>query len=264
MFSLSPEEQDQYRTDGYLTRHAVLDAGEVRALQRAAENAADRAFELCGSGHHYVLDGKRFVDSGYRTIQFEHAPDSEKIRVIEPVQDLDAGLDGLVDDPRIVEPMMDLVGSASLSLWTAKLNLKYPREGSGFPWHQDSPYWIHDCRHVDRLPNVLVAFDDCTVTNGCLRIIRGSHRDGCLPGTDDGSQLGGFYTDPALVDESRCVSMEVPAGSLVFFSPHVIHGSEPNTSALPRRALVLTYQPGGFPQLKSGKVRNIRIRTERT
>jgi ectoine hydroxylase-related dioxygenase (phytanoyl-CoA dioxygenase family) len=51
--------------------------------------------------------------------------------------------------------------------------------------------------------------------------------------------------------------MVVAAGSLVFFSPHSVHGSLPNRSDRPRRALVLTYQPAGHPMLKSGVVRNV-------
>jgi ectoine hydroxylase-related dioxygenase (phytanoyl-CoA dioxygenase family) len=54
------------------------------------------------------------------------------------------------------------------------------------------------------------------------------------------------------------VALEVPAGSLVFFDPHIVHGSGPNTSEAPRRALILTYQPAGHPTLKSRQIRNIR------
>jgi len=88
-------------------------------------------------------------------------------------------------------------------------------------------------------------------------VIDKSHFRGCLPGTSDGSQLGGFFTDPACFDESDQVAMEAPAGSLVFFDPHAIHGSEPNLSANPRRAMVLTYQPANFSMLKTGEVRNV-------
>jgi ectoine hydroxylase-related dioxygenase (phytanoyl-CoA dioxygenase family) len=51
--------------------------------------------------------------------------------------------------------------------------------------------------------------------------------------------------------------MIVPAGSLVFFNPHAVHGSFPNDSDRPRRALVLTYQPAGYPTLKSKQVHNV-------
>ncbi|MGI9323346.1 MAG: phytanoyl-CoA dioxygenase family protein, partial [Pseudomonadales bacterium] len=111
--------------------------------------------------------------------------------------------------------------------------------------------------HVGRLPNAYLAFDDAALNNGCLGIIRGSHLEGCLPGTDDGSQLGGFFTSPQAFRASDAVWMEVLAGSLVFFDPYAVHGSGPNRSAKPRRAMIMTYQPPNHPMLKTGEVCNV-------
>ena len=255
--SLSPEELASYRREGFLIRPGIFNRAEVQAFQQAAERAAARAHSACAGGTTYHLDGKRFVDIGHMTVQYEHRPGSELIRVIEPVHELASTFDALIDDERLVAPMRQLVGAEALALWTDKLNLKRPREGSAFGWHQDSPYWVHDCSHVDQLPNVMVTFDDASEANGCFRVIRGSHQAGCLPGTTDGSQLGGFYTDPRAFDEADQVLMEAPAGSAIFFDPHTIHGSLPNLSEEPRRAIVITYQPAGFPALKSGEVRNV-------
>ena len=52
--------------------------------------------------------------------------------------------------------MRDLVADEHISLFTDKLNLKRPREGSGFRYHQDSPYWAFHCAHLDQLPNVML------------------------------------------------------------------------------------------------------------
>ncbi len=246
----------RYREDGFFVREAVFEPEELQRLREAADRAVAVAQQLSERGRTYHLDGKRFVDAGHVTIQFEHAPGSEQVRVIEPVHELDVRFDALVDDPLIVRPMCGLIGQEQVALWTAKLNLKVAGNGSGFGWHQDSPYWVHDCAHVDLLPNVMVAFDDASEANGCLRVVRGSHRQGCLPGTSDGTQLGGFFTSPDYFDEAQQVAMEVPAGSLIFFSPHAVHGSLPNRSAHPRRAIVLTYQPGDQRMLKNGRVRN--------
>lgn len=254
---LSDRERRQWLEDGYLVRDAVFGAAEVARLQGAVEQAAALARDRSAGGVAYALDGNRFVDLPDRTtVQFEHRPGSDTIRVIEPAHHLAPALDALVDDPRLVQPMIELVGAPAVALWTDKLNLKRPLEGSGFGWHQDSPYWIHDCDHVDRLVNVMVTLDAASEANGCFRVIRGSHRHGRLPGTDDGSQLGGFFTDPACFDLSQQVAMTLPAGSLVWFGAHVVHGSGPNRSTLARRALVLTYQPAGLPMLKTGRVRN--------
>ena len=255
--SLSPEELESYRQDGYLIRPAIFGEPEIGRFREAAELAVERAAAAVRAGNTYHLDGKRFVDVGHMTVQFEHSPGSELIRVIEPVHELAPAFDALIDDQRLVAPMRQLVGAEELALWTDKLNLKRPREGSAFGWHQDSPYWVHDCDHVDQLPNVMVTFDDADETNGCFRVIRGSHRQGCLPGTADGSQLGGFYTDPDAFREEDQVPMAAPAGSAIFFDPHTVHGSLPNPSGKPRRAIIITYQPAGFPALKSGAVRNV-------
>jgi hypothetical protein len=253
---LTAEELRAYQRDGFLIRPRRADRRRARRGARRRGADGGRRGGAGEPGHGYVLDGKRFVDAEGVTVQFEHAPGSETVRVIEPAHRFDRRWEALIDDERLVAPMRALVGSDRVALWTDKLNLKHPREGSGFRWHQDSPYWMHDCGHVDQLPNVMVTLDDADADNGCLRIIRGSHRRGMLPGTADGSQLGGFFTDPACFDEADQVLLEAPAGSLVFFSPHAIHGSQPNRSDRPRRAWIVTYQPADFPMLKLPQVRN--------
>lgn len=258
---LNADEARFYRAQGFLVREGQFDTPEITRLVQAVEDAAALALarsEDMQAARTYILDGKRFIDLNHVTVQFEPPPFDPAIKVIEPVCELHPKLDALLDDPRLTAPMRDIIGSEAIGLWTNKLNLKRPRAGSGFGWHQDSPYWIHDCGHVDLLPNVMVVLDDASAENGCFRVIRGSHREGCLPGTDDGTQLGGFYTDPARFDPGNAVALEVPAGSLIFFDPHSVHGSGPNTSATPRRALIITYQPAGHPTLKSRQIRNVR------
>lgn len=253
---ISSDETRAYREDGFFCREAAFSAEEVERLRAAAERVASRAQQQSAHGDGYAIDGNRYVDTAGSTVQFEHADASTTIRVIEPFCHFDPVFDALLDDPRIVEPMRGVVGSETVALWTDKLNLKRPREGSAFRWHQDSPYWTHACGHVDRLPNVMVTLDDAHAGNGCFRVVRGSHTKGCLPGIYDDSTLGPLFTDPRYFDEDDQVAIEVPAGSLVFFSPHTVHGSQPNESAEPRRALVLTYQPGGEPMFKREGTRN--------
>ena len=255
--TLTDREREAWKRDGYFVREAVFDAAECADLVAAAEAAAVRATARCPEGRTYFLDGKRFVDVDHHTVQFEHAPGSEDVKVIETVHEFDPRLTALIDDPRLTVPMRGLLGTSELSLWTDKLNLKRPGVGSGFGWHQDSPYWVHDHDRVDDLPNVMVTFDDADAGNGALGFIRGSHTRGCLPGTSDGTQLGGFYTDPGSYDAAAEVVVAAPAGSLVFFSPHIVHGSQPNTSDRPRRAMVITYQPGIAPTLKARTPRPI-------
>ena len=256
-FELNGLELASYAQDGYCIRRDLFNPTEVQQLLQAIESATQRARSLAPTGNTYHLDGKRFIDVGHLTLQYEHQADSDELRVIEPVYELDERLDQLADDPRLVHPMQQLIERDTLALWTAKLNLKPARTGSGFGWHQDSPYWVHASDDVDRLPNVYIALDDANERNGCLCAIRASHKRGCLPGTSDGGQLGGFFTDPKLFEQADRVALEMRAGTVVFFDPHLVHGSAANPTDQPRRALIYTYQPGGLPALKSGKTRNV-------
>jgi ectoine hydroxylase len=253
---LSLEERKTYTENGFLIRPALFDGDELADLRAAAERAVAQAASAAGTPEAcYAIDGNRYVEAGGTTIQLEHSEGSQTVRVLEPFHRLDPRFDGLIDDPRFVEPMRDLVGAEELSLFTDKLNLKRPREGSRFRWHQDSPYWVFDCPHVDRLVNAMLALDDASCENGCLRLVPGSHRAGLLPGLSGEGTLGPLFTDPRSFDASRAVPAEMPAGSLLFFSPHVVHGSEPNASEKPRRALLFTYQPAPHTMFRLPSVR---------
>jgi hypothetical protein len=243
-------ERRAWDDDGFFLRPAVFDARELEALREAAERVAAAAARLAVEGRSYVVDGNRYVDVGATTIQYEHGSDGPTLRVVEPFHHLDPLFDRLVEDPRLVDPMCDLLDTERVALWTDKINLKRPREGSGFRWHQDSPYWVHASPHVDRLPNVMLALDGADTGNGCLRVVRGSHRRGLLPGREGDGVLGPLFTDPRHFDASAQVPAVMPAGSLLFFSPHTVHGSESNRSDRARRACILTYQPAGFDMFK--------------
>jgi hypothetical protein len=267
---LTDDEHCAYLEQGFFVRQSVFLGSEVALLQSASQHAVDRARQLSepslidspfdtsiNCGRAYVLDNAKFVDHEHITVQFEHAQDSTDVRVIEPINDLVPAFDELLDDDRLLAPMRGLIGQQALALWTAKLNLKPALCGSGFGWHQDSPYWIHDCEHVDLLPNVMLTLDPFTLNNGALQVVPGSHVQGRLPGCTDGRQLAGFYTDPSAFDASAAQTLVVAAGSCIFFSPHLVHGSGPNQSEQQRRAVIMTYQPGGFAALKSGQLRAV-------
>jgi ectoine hydroxylase-related dioxygenase (phytanoyl-CoA dioxygenase family) len=256
--SLTPAERRAWRDDGFFVRRAVFSESELAALREAAERVvsdADRAARA--SLETYAIDGNRYAEGGGSTIQWEHAEGSETLRVVEPFHHLDDAFDRLVEDPRIVDPMCDLLGADRAALFTDKLNLKRPGEGSRFRWHQDSPYWGHFCDHLDQLPNVMLALDDASEENGCFRVVRASHREGALPGREGDGVLGPLFTDERYFDVSQQVPAVVPAGSLIFFSPHTVHGSEPNRSDRQRRALVLTYQPADKRMFKVPRTRNV-------
>jgi ectoine hydroxylase-related dioxygenase (phytanoyl-CoA dioxygenase family) len=247
---LTALEKRAYAEDGFFIRKGVFGGGEIDEIRDAVERCAARASAAAAGGRTYQIDGNVYCEVSGATIQFEHLPGTKTVRVIEPFHHLDERIDRLIDDPRLVDPIRGLLGEVEISLFTDKLNLKRPGEGSRFRWHQDSPYWAHFHPDVERLPNAMISIDDATEVNGCLRVIPGSHRDGMLPGLEGEGRLGPLFTDPAHFDESLQVPVILSAGSLLFFSPSIVHGSEPNNSTERRRALIFTYQRGAGRMFK--------------
>jgi phytanoyl-CoA hydroxylase len=249
-FGLSALEKRAYAEDGFFIREGAFNGDEIDEIRGAVERCAARASAAAAGGRTYQIDGNVYCEASGATIQFEHLPGSKTVRVVEPFHHLDERIDRLIDDPRLVDPIRGLLGELEISLFTDKLNLKRPGVGSRFRWHQDSPYWAHFHPDVERLPNAMISADDATEVNGCLRVIPGSHRGGMLPGLEGEGRLGPLFTDPAHFDESLQVPVVLSAGSTLFFSPSIVHGSEPNDSKERRRALIFTYQGGARRMFK--------------
>jgi hypothetical protein len=254
--ALTDVEMQAYRSQGYILRRAVFSRVEIEQLNAVIDPLAAAAVARSHEGHEYRIDGRRFVDLGDQTLQFEPAPFEQNLRVLEPAHPLSSAVLTLLRDARLVQPMQALTGSDHVSLWTDKINFKRPG-GSEFGWHQDAPYWMHDATHLTQLPNVMVTLDDVVPGSGGFRVVQGSHQAGIYPARNDGTQLEGFYTHDDQVDFSQVIEFNEPAGSAIFFDPFLIHGSACNQSGKRRRALIATYQPANLPTLKTKQVVNL-------
>jgi ectoine hydroxylase-related dioxygenase (phytanoyl-CoA dioxygenase family) len=247
------DELARYRRDGYFVRERVFGEAELAQMRACVERVharVSRAASAPGAAEVQRIDEKRYQDLLGSLVKWEWQEARADVRSMEPFLHLDPDLETLVDDPRLWQPASLLCGAERLALFTDKLNFKRPG-GAEFPWHQDSPYFVFECPHVDRLVSLQVYLDDATLENGCLWMIPGSHAHGRLPCFEDQGTLGRLYTDVerALPGAQR-VAIEAPAGSVIFFNGDVVHGSRSNRTAASRRAFVLTYQPAGHAQFR--------------
>jgi phytanoyl-CoA hydroxylase len=117
--------------------------------------------------------------------------------------------------------------------------------GTGLPalWHQDGAPWARRLAGAPAL-TLWIALDDADHTNGGLRVIPGSHALDPVPLRQNAvtPSLFGVEMDPALVDETLAVDVPLAAGDVSVHHAHVIHGSGPNRSDRPRRALAIRYR----------------------
>jgi ectoine hydroxylase-related dioxygenase (phytanoyl-CoA dioxygenase family) len=63
--------------------------------------------------------------------------------------------------------------------------------------------------------------------------------------------FGALAMDAQAFDMTRLQPLEVEAGDVVFFGAFLVHRSLPNRSGSDRRALLYSFQPGGFPHARN-------------
>ena len=134
-------------------------------------------------------------------------------------------------------------------LFKEKLNLK-PPGGSGFAPHLDSPSLR--ISFGDDGPStfvtVMVAIDDMTTKNGCLKVCKGpwnecNHVETIKPQDDGNPDAGGRAgaIEDEVAEQQLFEPITCKGGDIAAFNGFAPHRSSSNTSPFPRRAVFLTY-----------------------
>ncbi|GAA1070167.1 hypothetical protein GCM10009665_78070 [Kitasatospora nipponensis] len=129
-----------------------------------------------------------------------------------------------------------------------------PQEPSNLvPWHFDKHYW-QTCTS-QRMLTAFIPFHDCGPEQGTITMVDGSHRWQERPGGDDSSRHFAQRDRSELEtilelnadfngEQVRKIPIEIPRGHVSFHHCRTYHGSGPNLSPLPRRAVSLHLQDG--------------------
>ncbi len=215
---LATEHVSFFRTHGYVVAPGFFAGRDLAALQ-----AEVTRLQNAGRLRNVATDGNGVTTStAKRNLQLcpcvEHSP---LIRALPFHERLLSAVSQLIGDP--------------LMLQLDQIFLKPAGDGMGTNWHQDNAYFkISDPRMGLA---AWISIDDATVANGTLHIVPDSFSE-ALPHERDP------FSDHHIrchVDESAAVPMEVPAGSVVFFSFGTPHATRGNTSDRDRAALALHF-----------------------
>lgn len=142
----------------------------------------------------------------------------------------------------IIDMVEQLIGP-DIALWNSSFFAKPAGNGRATPWHQDGEYWpicpLATC-------TVWLAVDDSTRENGCLQVIKGSHKPQEL--LEHETNPNPNYTlnqelPTSAFDESKAADLVLKAGQISLHDVYLAHGSEANTSAKPRRGLTMRFMP---------------------
>jgi phytanoyl-CoA hydroxylase len=134
-------------------------------------------------------------------------------------------------------------GATPVCHFHSKLMQKEPRVGGAWEWHQDYGYWYKNQFLLpDQMMSVMVAITDANRLNGCLQVIKGSHKMGRVEHGFAGEQNGASqaYVDLALKTMEH-VYVELKAGDVLFFHSNLLHRSEANLSDNARWSLISCY-----------------------
>ncbi|MCY7349414.1 MAG: phytanoyl-CoA dioxygenase family protein [Cytophagaceae bacterium] len=145
---------------------------------------------------------------------------------------------------RMVESVAMLLDSdAPVCHFHSKLMMKEPRVGGAWEWHQDYGYWYkNEFLFPDQMVSVMVALNAATIENGCLQVIKGSHKMGRVEHGFAGEQVG---ADATMVENAlktmELVYAELQPGDTLFFHSNILHRSDANLSDKPRWSFISAY-----------------------
>jgi len=215
--TLSAHQVEQYHRDGFVYPVPVMPATEAAGLRRQLE-----AVEARQGGS---------LEPGQRSRAFL----------------LFKWLDDLIRDPRVLDPVEQLIGPDILC-WSTIFWIKDAGSKSFVSWHQDNTYWGLSSRKV---VTAWFAISDASLAAGCMRVLPGSHLGATLVHEDTyhednmltrGQTIGG-------IDESRAVAMPLRAGEMSLHNYCLAHGSGPNLSNDRRIGVSMHFMPPATKQV---------------
>ncbi|WP_209332600.1 phytanoyl-CoA dioxygenase family protein [Lunatimonas salinarum] len=221
-FPFNPEQMQQYQRDGYLIVRNFCSRKEVDRLYSVAlEDDAMRTNAM-------DLNDQ----SGKKTrLSLWFTPGKDPFGY-------------LVRTEKMVHRVHQLMGGDSpVCHFHSKLMQKEPKVGGAWEWHQDYGYWYkNQFIFPDRMMSVMIALTEANRQNGCLQVIKGSHRMGRLNHGFAGEQVG---ADMVMVENAlktmELVYCELNPGDALFFHSNILHRSEANLSDHPRWSLIACY-----------------------
>jgi ectoine hydroxylase-related dioxygenase (phytanoyl-CoA dioxygenase family) len=147
----------------------------------------------------------------------------------------------LTRSEKMVHAVAQLLDSdAPVCHFHSKLMQKEPKVGGAWEWHQDYGYWYkNQFMFPDQLMSVMVALTPANKENGCLQVIRGSHKLGRVNHGFSGEQVG---ADMVMVENALktmdLVYCDLKPGDALFFHSNLLHRSEANLSDYPRWSII--------------------------
>ena len=216
----TPTQRQAYEQDGFVLLRSLFDPEEVALMRSAMEQ-----------------------DPAIRDNLYERKDAQGKSTRIALWNEPGDSVYGLAArSERVVDTLQDMLG-CEVYHYHSKLTAKEPFDGGAWEWHQDYGYWYHNGCLFPHMASVMVALDRANRDNGCLQVIRGSHRVGRVNhSTGPGEQVGAdLERVEQMLARMELVYAEMEPGDGLFFHSNVMHRSDQNRSANRRWTVLFCY-----------------------
>jgi ectoine hydroxylase-related dioxygenase (phytanoyl-CoA dioxygenase family) len=144
---------------------------------------------------------------------------------------------------RMVDTMEDILGGP-IYHFQSKLTAKEPFVGGAWEWHQDYGYWYYNGCLFPDMASCQVALDRSFMENGCLQLVRRSHKLGRIdhvPVPGEGQNIADPKRMTEITKKLDVVPCELEPGDGLFFHSNTLHRSGQNASPHRRWTLLCCY-----------------------
>ena len=218
-FRFGDDDKTSFQEDGYVLVQSLFDSEETERLLAIAKS--DQAI---------LQESYAKMDaSGGRTrLAVRNVLDESPYAAI-------------VRSQRVAGNMQMLLGD-EVYHYHHKMMMKEPRVGGAWEWHQDYGYWYNNGCLFPDMASCLIAIDRATRENGCLQVLRGSHKMGRIDHVTTGDQTGAdLKRVEAAMARMELVYCELEPGDAIFFHGNTLHRSDQNRSEYPRWSLICCF-----------------------
>ena len=216
---LTEEQRSDYERDGYIVVRNLFSEEEIGLLGKAARN--DNEMDKSSSERD---DGE---GNAVRLALWNHPGD---------------GIYGMFARCRKMVDRVEEILREEVYHYHSKMILKDAKVGGAWAWHQDYGYWYQNGVLSPNLCSVMIAVDQATIENGCMQVIKGSHKLGRINHILSGDQAG---ADMERVEEAKkrleLIHVTMNPGDALFFHSNTLHASDANESEHPRWAMICCY-----------------------
>lgn len=229
---LTPDDVSRFHQDGFLVVNELLSADEADLLGIVAR--CDRATATARTSR---ADGEGGVVD---LVVSNELPEDSICSMIVRSRPLVEAMETLLQD--------------EVYHYHHKLILKEPFTGGAWTWHQDYGYWYNNGCLFPDMASCMFAVDRATQANGCLQVIRGSHRMGRIDHVKRGDQTGAdMERVDAALQRMELIHLEMSPGSAVLFHGNTLHRSDQNHSPDPRWAFICCYNTRSNDPIREGR-----------